>query len=178
MMMPPSTVSAVTSIHQQQPGTRACGAGLHLERRWDRIGRSQNPEKAGRLEARFALFHSRHGIVQQRRARGVGSHSVAQIRRANENAGVDVAVEQEHAHGAAVPAARVWNFRFAQEALRALPRLDVCLPVHDDAKGNEEVVDASQVDQSHVGRFVCSDEGALRGVQNSVEGLAQPPQGD
>ncbi len=53
------------------------------------------------------LFELRNRIIEQRRARAVACNSSAQVHRTDQNAGIDVAIQRQHAHRAAVPAAGV-----------------------------------------------------------------------
>ena len=69
--------------------------------------RAQQPEESGGFQPGFPFLGCRVGIVQQRRARRIGGVTIPQIRRANQDSRVDIAIERQQPDRAAVPAARV-----------------------------------------------------------------------
>src|SRR5689334_7030472 len=93
----------VIVIHQHHSNTLSRWTHL-MTIRSSRHGRIERAEKAGGLEAALFLFRRRIRIVEQRCTRGVMCSPILQMNRANENASIDVAVQADHAHGAAVPA--------------------------------------------------------------------------
>ena len=79
-----------------------------FHRRGSLRARPQSAEEAGGFHARLFFFKCRNRIVQQRRPHAIAGDPIAQVDSADKNAGIDIAVQRQHSHRSAIPAARVF----------------------------------------------------------------------
>ena len=155
---------AVVVVDQQQfHALPALSAMAHLGR-LRLSSASQGAEKSSGLEARLLFFQLGNRIVEQRRAGAIARDSIAQMNGADQNAGIDIAIQRQHAHRAAVPAARVF-FQILDGLRRGfLRRADNGHRPHVREKRVQRI-EARLENAFHV----------IHGVENTRVGFDQPP---